>query len=177
MKYLLALLLLTSLTLNGQTITNTQIDQLANYQVPTIHYSKTSTYATFNLFIKNPCTGKLTWYPFFRLIDSIGNEIPTATEIGPVHAYPGTFTFNYWGKRTVKLGNRDNVLVLLDSHLELLHTNNHAPFYYYWCRKLADGLLEEYHENGQLRTRGRFRKGELVGRLEQLDLQGNKFKP
>lgn len=176
MKYLLFFLILTSLTTNGQHITNPQIDQLANHEVPTIHYSKTNTYATFNLFIKNPCTGKLTWYPFFRLVDSVGNEIPTATEIGPVHAHPGTFTFNYWGKRTVKLGNRDNVLVVLDSHLELLHTNNHAPFYYYWCRKLADGVLEEYHENGRLRTRGKFKEGVLVGRLEQYDLQGKKFK-
>lgn len=168
MKYLLALLLLTSLNLRGQTITNAQIDQLANYQVPTIHYSKTSTYATFNLFVKNPCTGKLTWRTFVRLIDSAGNQMPL--RIGPIHAHPGTFTFNYWGKRTVKLGNRENVLVLLDSHLECVNDR------YYWCRKLANGLMEEYYENGKLRTRGRFKQGVLVGRLEQLDLQGNKFK-
>lgn len=169
MKYLLLLL---SLSTQAQHITNAQIDQLVNYQVPTIHYSKTNTYATFNLFVKNPCTGEVSWFPFFKLIDSAGNVIPTATKLGgPVHAYPGTLTFNYWGKRTVKLGNRDNVLVLLDSHLECVNDK------YYWCRKLADGLLEEYHENGQLRTRGKFKQGVLVGRLETYDLQGKKFKP
>lgn len=167
MKYLLLLL---SLSTQAQHITNAQIDQLANYEVPTIHYSKTSKYATFNLFIKNPCTGKLTWRTFVRLIDSVGNVIPTATRMGPVHAHPGTFTFNYWGKRTVKLGNRDNVLVLLDSHLECISDK------YYWCGRLADGVLKEYHENGRLRARGRFRKGVLVGRLETYDLQGNKYK-
>lgn len=168
MKYLLFFLILTSLTTSGQYITNQQIDQLANYQVPTIHYSKTNTYATFKLFIKNPCTGKLTWCPFVRLIDSARNQMPL--RIGPIHAHPGTFTFNYWGSRTVKLGNRDNVLVLLDSYLECVSDK------YYRCGKLADGLLEEYHENGKLRTRGKFKQGVLVGRLETYDLQGNKFK-
>lgn len=166
MKYLLLIL---SLSTQAQHITNQQIDQLANHEVPTIHYSKTNNYATFTLFIKNPCTGKHTWFPFFKLTDSAGNVIPSRN--GPVHAHPGTFTFNYWGKRTVKLGNRDNVLVLLDSHLECLNDR------YYWCRKLADGLLEEYHENGRLRTRGRFKQGVLVGRLEQWDVNGNKYKP
>lgn len=174
LKGVLAVLLIT-LSCQAQYITGAQIDQLADYQVPVIHYSKTNKYATFNLFIKNPCTGKLTWYPFFRLIDSAGNEIPTARTHGPVHAHPGTFTFNYWGKRTVRLRNRDNVLVLLDTHLELLHTGNHAPFYYYWCRKLANGVLEEYHENGQLRTRGEFKDGELIGRLETYDVNGKKY--
>ena len=38
---------------------------------------------------------------------------------------------------------------------------------------MKDGLIEEFYDNGQLRSTGNYKDGKLDGPLEEYDVEGN----